>query len=91
METLAYLHLTEEYENSDARELNVSDLTKKAAIGALGVACAVGVVSIADSASAYGGGYYGGYRCYTHCYTYYSYYPRYHHYPRYYSYNPCRW
>lgn len=86
METLAYLHLAEEYENSEARELDLTSLKTKAAVGALAAACTVGVMSIADSASAYGYGgrhhsrHYYSYHCYSYCY--YSYRPVYY-------YNPC--
>lgn len=89
MDTLAYLHLVEDYENPEVRELDLNGLKNKAAIGALGVAAAVGVLSMADSASACG--YYGCYpRHYGHHQRYYSY----HYYrPVYYSYRhyyrPC--
>lgn len=94
METLAYLHLAADCENPEVPELNVEGLQGKALVGMLGVACALGVVGLADSASAHG--YYGyGYRSapvsYRHypSYSYYSYsyYPRHYYSARYY--NPC--
>jgi hypothetical protein len=94
METLAYLHLIDDYESSETKELNTDALKSKAAIGLLGAAVMVGVVSVADSASACGyygcggGGYYGysHYRPRYHSYHYYSYRP---HYYSYRHYNPC--
>lgn len=95
METLAYLHLAQEYENPESKELKLelNGLKSKAALGALGLACAAVPLATADKASAWGG-YYHHYRPY---YNYYSsyypcYYPRYYsyynYYPRYYSYYP---
>lgn len=90
METLAYLHLAEDYENPETKALNLKGLKSVALAGTIGAACVMGgVVGTADSASAhgyygYGGGYYG--------YNYRPYY-RHHYYPRYYSYRhyyrPC--
>ncbi|GAB4369128.1 MAG: hypothetical protein Kow00121_08820 [Elainellaceae cyanobacterium] len=92
METLAYLHLATEYENSEVQKLNLEGLKGTAVAGMLGVACAVGVVGMADSASAHG--YYGyrhapvSYRHYpSYSYYSYNYYPRHYYAPRYY--NPC--
>lgn len=94
METLAYLHLAEDYESTETKQFNLKGVTTAAMIGAIGAASVVGgVVGTADSASAYGygGGYYGG--CYGGCgYNYYSYHRPY--YPRYYSYRhhrPCNY
>jgi hypothetical protein len=96
METLAYLHLAEDYENSEVKELNLKGLRNAAVAGAIGAACVVGgVVGTADSASACGyyggcgggyygysgGGYGGGY------YSHRPYYPRYYSYRNYYR--PC--
>jgi hypothetical protein len=100
MDTLAYLYLAEDYENSEAKELNLKGLKSVAVAGAIGAACVVGgVVGTADSASAcgyygcgggdyygYSGGYYGG----GYGGGYYSqrpYYPRYYSYRNYYR--PC--
>jgi hypothetical protein len=89
METLAYLHLAEDYENSEVKELNLQGLKKATIVGLVGAAAVVGgVVGTADSASAYG--YHG---CGRHCYR--SYQPRYYSYHyyrpvhRYHYYNPC--
>ncbi|WAL58064.1 peptidoglycan-binding domain-containing protein [Thermocoleostomius sinensis] len=90
METLAFLHLAEENENSQVRELTLdtNKFAGKAAIGALGIAAAaVGAFGIADSASAYG---YGGCYSYDCGYNYYSYDPCYDYgCDKYYSYDPC--
>ena len=90
METLAYLYLAEDYENPEAKELNLKGLKSVALVGMIGAACvAGGVLGTADSASAhyYGGGSYGyrhyGYRHYGYRY----YYPRYYGYRHYYR--PC--
>lgn len=90
METLAYLHLAEDYEASETKEFNLKGVTTAAMVGAIGAASVVGgVVGTADSASAYG--YYGG--CRYNCGgSYYSYHRPY--YPRYYSYRsyrPCHY
>lgn len=84
METLAYLHLAEDYENSETKEFNLKGLKTAAMVGVIGAASFVGVVGTADSASAYGyrGCNYGG------CGSYYGYHQR-PYYPRYYSYRPC--
>jgi hypothetical protein len=105
METLAFLHLAEENENSQVRELTLdtNKLAGKAAIGALGMAAAaVGAFGVADSASAYSYGdcyssscghdYYSYDSCYDYgCgYDYYSYDPCYDYgCDKYYSYDPC--
>jgi hypothetical protein len=98
METLAYLHVTEDYENSESKELNFSGINNKTALGMLGAAVAVvGVLGAAESAEASGKKHYYSYDpCYTPCYYYqtyfpkYYYYPKYHYYPQYYSYHkPC--
>lgn len=94
METLAYLYGAEDYEQSEAKELNLTGLKAVATTGliAAGVATS-GLIGTADSASAYGyGGYYGGYhRSYYRSYYRPVYYPRhYYAYPTYYrSYRPC--
>jgi len=92
METLAYLHLAEDYENSEAKELNLKGLKSVALAGMIGAACiAGGVLGTADSASACGyygcgGGYYG-YRHYGYRHYYRPHYPRYYSYRHYYR--PC--
>ena len=94
MDSLAYLQLAVENEASEVRDLNLQGLTIKAATGFLGVACAIGVVSAADPASAHGYSYYPYYPvsydynpCYSYYPDYYSYYsPYYSYYPDYYSY-----
>lgn len=91
METLAYLHLAEDYENPEAKELNLKGLKRSAVTGIIGAACVTGgVVSIAASASAcgyyggyYGAGYYGG-GYYGYRSHYRPYYPRYNSYRHYY-------
>ena len=89
METLAYLHLAEDYENSETKELNLNGLKTAAMVGVIGATSLVGVVGTADSASAYGYG-----RCnYGGCGSYYGYHHR-PYYPRYYSYRhyrPCHY
>ncbi|WP_416670264.1 peptidoglycan-binding domain-containing protein [Egbenema bharatensis] len=77
METLAYLHLAQENENPEVKELTVDagKLAGKTAIGAIGIAAAaVGAFGMADQASA---SYYGGCGSYDPCsgggYDYYSY------------------
>lgn len=92
METLAYLYGADDYEQSEAKELDLSGLKAVATTGliAAGVATA-GMIGTADSASAYGygGGYGGCYNCYR---SYYRpvYYPRhYYAYPVYYR--PCHY
>ena len=90
METLAYLHLAEDYENSEAKELNLKGLKSVALAGMIGAACiAGGVLGTADSASAhyYGGYYGGGYYGYRHYGYRHYYYPRYYNYRHYYR--PC--
>jgi hypothetical protein len=87
METLAYLHLAQDYENPESKELHLEGLKNTALAGALGVACvasAMGVVAgTADTASAHPYYRYGGY----HASYGYGYYPRYYgYYPRYRSY-----
>jgi hypothetical protein len=83
METLAYLHLAQENENPEAKELTVDagKLAGKAAIGAIGIAAAaVGAFGMADQASASS---YGGCGSYDPCgYDHYSYDPCS-------SYDPC--
>jgi hypothetical protein len=94
METLAYLYGAEDYEQSEAKELNLNGLKTVVTTGLLAAGVAVaGTIGTADSASAYGygygygSGYYGG--CYRSCYpSYYRpiYYPHYYHaYPTYYG------
>jgi hypothetical protein len=105
METLAYLHLAQENENPEVKELTVDagKLASKTAIGAIGIAAAaVGAFGMADQASAS----YGGCGSYDPCsgggYDYYSYhdpcydpcssgYDHYSYYPSYdhYSYGGC--
>lgn len=54
METLAYLHLAEDFENPETKELN-SNLSKtagKAAIGLIGTACTVSVLGATNAAFA---------------------------------------
>lgn len=81
METLAYLHLAQEHESPEVKEvtLDANKVAGKAALGALGIAAAtIGAFGAADQASAYGYGndcYYsscGGYDYYSYDYSYYS-------------------
>jgi hypothetical protein len=76
METLAYLHLVQENENPEVKELTVDagKLAGKTAMGAIGIAAAaVGAFGMADQASASYGGC-GGYDpCSGGGYDYYSY------------------
>lgn len=77
METLAYLHVAQDFENPEEKELNLNGLKSKAAIGVLGAAVAVGALGVVDTAPAhawggygYGGGWgCGGYSCYRPVYV----------------------
>src|SRR3712207_4815602 len=75
MEGLAYLHVAQEYETPESKELNIEiveslqdlKLPSKATLGLLGAAasaaCVVGLTSQPASAGGYGYGYYPGDYC----------------------------